>query len=268
MIVSSTGKFVFFHNPKAAGSSVHYALHGFHDNAFPASGRGADGRYLSHYGIDEFAAECPEHWETIGAYHFFALYRDPEQRFLSSFSQYSITEGEIDTRFATTDTARSFLFTVIDRLAKLGSAEAVMQNHEFTLFRPQWIYAQSEHHHVSVSAYAVREIEKMYQAMETRLGATLSRDRINEREAFDLPGPLAALLQRGNLIRRIAGLPGSKFAKSVLAKSFKPADETDKLALSASDKDQIVQFIASFYARDIEWMASLDASGQHQVELA
>lgn len=268
MIVSTTGKFVFFHNPKAAGSSVHYALQNFHDNAFPASGRGADGRYLSHYGIDEFATECPEHWETVSAYHFFALHRDPEQRFVSSFAQYSVTEGDIDTRFATTETARAYLFKVIDRLAKLGRAEAVMDNHEFTLFRPQWIYAQSENHQVSVSAYAVREIEKMYQAMEARLGATLSRDRINEREAFDLPGPLAALLQRGNLIRRIAGLPGSKFAKAALAKSFKLADERDKLALSDSDKEQIAQFIAAFYAKDIEWIASRNASGQHKVEPA
>lgn len=257
MIFSSTGKFVFFHNPKAAGSSVHYALHHHHDNAIPASGRGPNGRYLSHYGIDELAVECPEQWELIKDCQFFALYRNAEQRFYSSFAQYSVTEGEIDTRFATAETTRAFLMKLVDRLTRFGSAEAILPHHDLTLFRPQWIYGRSEHHAVAVSAYGVRDIEQMYQAMEARLGAKLSRERVNEREGYDLPAPLAAVMQRGDLVRRMAGLPGAKLAKSLLSNVFGASDTGDKLELSDKDEAAISQFVETFYAQDLAWMDGL-----------
>lgn len=262
MIVSHTGKLIFFHNPKAAGASVHASLHHFHDKQIPGWGIGADGRKLAHYGIDEFAALHPEQWARINSYQIFSLYRDPQQRFFSSFAQYSRMHGEVDIRLASAETTRSFLFRVIERLAKYGQAEAVLPAFEFTPFRAQWIYGHSHDHNVAIASFPVREIEQMYRAMEARLGAELSRAKINEREAFDLPGPVAAVLQRGGLVRKIAGLPGAKLAKAMLMKSSEPSKPTEKLDLSDADRVEIGQFVTAFYAADHEWIAEREAARQ------
>lgn len=259
MIVSHAGKFIFFHNPKAAGASVHASLHQFHDKSIPGWGIGADGRKLAHYGIDEFAKINPEVWERIAGYQVFSLYRDPQQRFFSSFAQYSRMHGEVDIRMASPEATRRFLFATIEQLTRFEHAEAVLPAFEF---RPQWIYGQSHDHHVTIGSHPVRQIEQMYQAMESRLGAELSRDKINEREAFALPGPMSAVLERGGLVRKIAGLPGSRLAKKMLTRSFGVNRGEDKLVLSNEDNDKITQFVSNFYATDFAWIAEREAMAQ------
>ncbi len=260
MIVTRTGELIFFHNPKAAGASVHRSLERFHDKTIKGWGIAPDGRKLAHYGIDEFVALNPEIWQRIGGFKIFSLYRDPYQRFFSSFAQYSRMHGEIDIRLATPEATRRFFFSVIESLARYDRAEAVLEDFPFTPFRPQWIYGRSLDHKVEIASFPVRRIEELYQAMEARLGEPLSRDKINEREAYDLPGPVAAVLQRGGLVRKIAGLPGAKLAKSMLARSFKPEGKDDKLTLSESDRAETADFVTRFYAEDLAWIAASEAA--------
>lgn len=263
MIVSHTGKLIFFHNPKAAGASVHQSLERFHDKSIRGWGIAPDGRQLAHYGIDEFASLYPDIWAQIGSYQIFSAYRDPQQRFLSSFAQYSRMDGEIDIRFATPEANRRFLFSVVEKLAKLGTAEAVMPVYEFTVFRPQWIYGKSESHAAVVASYGLHEIEAMYLAIEARLGSPLNRDKINEREALNLPRPIAAVLQHGGLIRSVAGLPGSKLVKTVLQNSFKASGKNEKLGLSDADRSEITHFVTDFYARDFAWISDIGLKVKH-----
>jgi hypothetical protein len=127
MIMSNAHKFVFFHNPKAAGTSVREALEKYNDIGFKLWGPNPDqtkGRMIdrAHIGLDEFAEYFPELWDRAKGYHKFFLYRDPFSRFFSSFAEYSKHYGEVDMRFSTSTRRISSISKMISRLEEIGTA--------------------------------------------------------------------------------------------------------------------------------------------------
>jgi len=166
MIVSRAHGFIFFHNPKAGGTSVRATIERFNDIGFglwgtdPAQtgGRRVD---RAHLGVDEFAAFYPDLWAAARGGRLFCLYRDPAQRFLSSVSEHSKLHGATDIRFCSEARRTRILFDMIDRLAALGTAEsaAVMGAYELTHFRPQWIYGHSADPAVTVEAFPVARMD-------------------------------------------------------------------------------------------------------------
>lgn len=254
MIISNRGDFIFFHNPKVAGASVHKSLESFHGSRVPGWGIASDGRELAHYGIDEFAGLFPEEWRRIGHWKIYALYRDSYDRFLSSFGQHSRMYGDVDIRFCPPAQARDYLFVVMDRLAGFGQAEDIMGEPIYTAFRPQWVYMKSERHDVDVSAYPMAQLERMYLDIEARVNEPIDRVRINEKERLDLPAPLARLLGKGKLARRIGQMPGADMAKRILKTSFGSRNPQTGLQLTAADQARIRDFVAAFYKRDFEFL--------------
>jgi hypothetical protein len=95
MIVSDTRRFVFIHNPKAAGTSVRKALTSHHQQEldlwgytlFPQIGRVMD---IAHLPIDVMIEVRPDLFMKIQSYYAFGFVRDPIQRFFSSVHQYLI----------------------------------------------------------------------------------------------------------------------------------------------------------------------------------
>lgn len=259
MIVSSRGKFVFYHNPKVAGASVHKSLETYHDGPIPGWGMGSDGRELAHYGIDEFAQIFPEEWARISGWKMYSLYRDSYDRFMSSFVQYSRKHGDVDVRFAPPAQSKDYLFKIIEELEGFGRAEGVMETHRFDLFRPQWIYLTSENHQIDLSIYHISDVEQIYQSIEERTGDTIERMRINERERLDLPGPLSRLLAHGKFARRIGQLPGAEGAKTWLKQTFKSNDKTSGVQLDPQETTRVRDFIAQFYERDAAFFADREA---------
>lgn len=283
MIISNTGNFVFFHNPKVAGASVHKSLEGFHSSAVAGWGVDTDGRVRAHHGIDEFATLYPEEWARIESWRFYALWRDPLSRFVSSFGQHSRMYGTVDIRFASPEQTRAYLWDVIEDLGRYGGAEGILGQGKYTAFRPQWIYLHSDDHDIDIHAYPMAELERMYLDIEDRTGQSIERIRINEKERLDLPAPLAKLLGRGDLARRLGRLPGAGPAKAWLKSTFKaargsaaPAAQASKesgpkngaakpapgndLGLSAEDQAQMAGFVETFYARDHELLKGLSQS--------
>ncbi len=256
MIVSSLGKLVFFHNPKAAGASVHKSLAPYHDGPIRGWTIGEDGTEQAHYMIDQFADRFPEEWARIADYRLFALYREVRPRFFSSVAQYSRIYADIDIRFTSPVATKRFLFDVIADLSQHGTAEHITHLNRFTAFRPQWMYCRSERYDVDIDAYPVRDMEKMYQAMESRMGVTLDRIRINEREGFNVPAPLQAALKYRGLTKRLAGLPGARGAKQLLARLSQSGNKRDKFDLSDAESGQVDDFLATFYKQDVAFVES------------
>ncbi len=250
MIVSSHGSFVFFHNPKVAGASVHKSLAPYHDGPVKGWGMGSDGRELAHYGIDEFARLFPAEWDRIRGWKMYSLYRDSYDRFLSSFSQYSRKHGEVDVRFAAPGKVRDYLFEIIGELEARGRAEDIMEDHRLDLFRPQWIYLRSEEHEIDIAAYPLAQIEDMYRDIEARTGRDIPRIRINERERLDLPQPLAWMLSHGRLARKIGQMPGAEGAKAWLKRSFRSSAPAAELPLVPEEVARVRDFVGRFYQRD------------------
>lgn len=266
MIVSNRHKFVFFHNPKVAGSSVHVSLAGFHDSQIPASGVGPNDRLLAHDGIDEFARKNPDAWMDIKGWKMFALYRGSFSRFVSSFSQYSRSFGEVDVRFSTPDKSRDYLFSVLDMLSAYGNAEGVIDQDRLVLFRPQWIYLRSEDPTLDLSVFDIREIDQLFDAVEKLVNEPIDRKRVNERERFDLPAPLAKLLSNGNISRNIGRLPGAKTAKTLFKRKFKADDAQGGLRLSERDIEQIKSFVNMFYERDQAFFEQMSKKTELEVQ--
>ncbi len=262
MIVSSLGKLVFFHNPKAAGASVHKSLAPYHDGPVRGWTIAQDGTEQAHYMIDQFAERFPDEWARIADYQFFALFREVRPRFFSSLAQYSRIYGDIDIRFTSPDATRRFLFDTMDKLSQYGTAEHITAVNEFTAFRPQWMYCRSDKHDVDVQAYAVRDMEKLYQAMESRMGVELDRVRINEREGFSVPGPLEAALKYRSLTKRLATMPGARAAKQMLARLSQSKNAGDKFKLSDAESSQVDQFLAAFYKLDVSFVQSRMAANE------
>ncbi len=256
MIVSSCGELVFFHNPKAAGTSVHSVLEPYHDGTVKGWTIADDGTEQAHYTIDQFADRFPDEWARIAHYRFFALYREVRPRFFSSVAQYSRIYGDIDIRFTSPDTTKRFLFDVIDLLSRYDRAENITPIDRFTAFRPQWMYCRSEKHQIDVDAYRVREMEKLYLAMEARMGVALDRIRINEREGFHVPSLLESALKRRSLTKKLATIPGARAAKQLLMRLQQSNTGHDKINLSDEESSQVDEFLAAFYKRDFVFIQS------------
>jgi hypothetical protein len=90
MIISHKHKFVFIHNPKAAGSSIRKSLQHLHDHDYefwehkyvPLLGRVVDSAHLT---LNEIAARYPQ----LSGYSFFVVVRDPVSRLVSSIKEYN-----------------------------------------------------------------------------------------------------------------------------------------------------------------------------------
>lgn len=104
MIISSSHRFVFVHNPKVAGSSVRKMLLPFnsssnelwHQRYIPELQRVVD---MSHLSADEFEVLRKHRYlgsdDSIPRYFRFGLVRDPYTRFFSALKEYS-RQHEID----------------------------------------------------------------------------------------------------------------------------------------------------------------------------
>jgi len=107
MIVSDSNRFVFIHNPKAAGTSIRKAL-GAHRGAgldlwgyalYPSMGRVLD---IAHMPLDILIQAHPELFMKIQGYFAFGFVRNPIQRYFSSVHQFILN--------FTTDINREVIF--------------------------------------------------------------------------------------------------------------------------------------------------------------
>lgn len=92
MIISRKHRFVFVHNPKAAGSAIRKALEPYHDDDMKfwhqthlsALDRVVDAAHLT---LKDLKAINPELF--YGNYKFFTVVRNPYERFLSSLAEFT-----------------------------------------------------------------------------------------------------------------------------------------------------------------------------------
>lgn len=268
MIISSSGRFVFMHNPKVAGSSVRTILDCYRDadtdlfdtDPDPFSPTHRTDR--AHIGIDEFAHLYPDLWARTKGLPFFALYRAPKDRFLSSVNEYSRVYGDTDIRFAPKEQRADFLSRTWDRLAQKGKAENIMSSLEFTHFRPQWIYMSRENGPTpSVHAYELREFADFTADLSKVCGEPISFPRENSSEQFVVGGAAGKLLGNNAIKKALRRIPGSMLAMQMLRKTSR--SDTSKAALSPTERyglnaaraDELNEFVEMFYSRDIAFIA-------------
>ena len=264
MIVSHAHRFVFFHNPKAGGTSVRQAIEGLNDVGFglwgadPSQTGGAEVD-RAHMGIDEFAGHYPDLWETVQGYRMFCLCRDPRARFLSSVSEHSKNFGAADLRFTDPATGRDILFHTIDMLSGFAGAEdpRLMADIRLTHFRPQHIYWRSGRDGVAVEAFATRDIPGFLAAVSDLAGTPLEARHENAARSYRLPGPLQRLSRSGALRRGLSRLPGGTKITGAL-KSRYAAKTGRGLALDAKDEARITDFVQDFYALDYKTWPLVD----------
>ncbi len=258
MIISLGHQFVFFHNPKAGGTSVRASIERFNDIGFGMWGpepSQTGGRMVgrAHMGVDEFARYYPDLWEKTQGARRFCLWRDPQARFLSSVSEHGKMFGDTDVRFATSEQRKAALMRIVERLSALGRAEdpAMFETFEFTHFKPQWIYAGSADGSVAVEAIPLAEIDRFFAAISQITGETVEAETRNTRESLDLPPVMAALAGSGRLRRAVAGLPGMGAVKGLLRRRYsgKPMPKGG-FDLTGAERSAVEAFVRDFYAAD------------------
>src|SRR5579871_2155915 len=93
MIVSHSRRFIFIHNPKAAGTSFRDALKQYHDDAVDFWYR----RYSPYFGCEidyahmrlwELSALFPTMFDALPEYETLVLVRNPYERFVSALAQH------------------------------------------------------------------------------------------------------------------------------------------------------------------------------------
>lgn len=93
MIVSHARRFIFFHNPKCAGTSFREALAPWHDDPFSFWGI-FDSPYFrnridhTHLRLWELAAQFPHLFDCATDYNSLIFVRDPRARFLSAMNEH------------------------------------------------------------------------------------------------------------------------------------------------------------------------------------
>ena len=268
MIVSRRHRFVFMHNPKVAGSSVRGALEQWRDpdvdlfavDPDPASPLHRIDR--SHIGLAEFEHYYPELWGQVKTLPFFVLYRDSFRRFLSSFNEYCRVYGDTDIRFAATPERRRVFLSLIERLERLGQAEAVMDVLDLTHFRPQWIYIDApEGAALDLRAFDLSDMAGFTAALSDCIGAPVDFGRENSSEQFDLPGPMRRLLANNAIKKRLRELPGAMWAMGQLRRRSGAAGKglsvAERYGMSEAEETDLRAFVERFYARDQAVLARL-----------
>lgn len=271
MIISSSGRFVFMHNPKVAGSSVRDALEPFRNPGTNIFGEDLDptspcyGVDQAHIGIDEFSKWFPDLWGDAKDYTYFALYRDPHARFLSSVNEYSRVYGDRDIRFASIEQRYDFLQRTIDMLAQKKCAEHTLDTLELTHFRPQWIYLSSPNlPQAQIRTYDLKNFRQFAADLSHQTGTTVEFARENSSEQFELGNLGNRLLSNNALKKTLRRVPGSMLAMRALRSSArsqttsKALSVTERYGLSAQEESSLNQFIKDFYAQDFNFLARLE----------
>ena len=252
MIISRAHRFVFFHNPKVGGTSVRATLEPFNDIGFGLWGlRDEVGPDMAHLGVDQFAAEFPELWDEVRGFRMFCLWRPPVARFLSAVYEHSLAYADIDIRFADAAARRDFLMRKIDELAALGTDEALLDRLEYTHLKPQRIYWTCADPAVQVTRRPLSDINAMFDEIEGLTGAPLARQRRNELDRLDLPGPMARLLSSARIKKTLRALPGREVAKTMLRRKYAAAPGPH-FPLSDAENDRVTDFVKYFYDKDVE----------------
>ncbi|WP_425102252.1 hypothetical protein [Tropicibacter sp. S64] len=258
MIISHKHRFVFFHNPKAGGTSIRRAMEPFHDIGFglwhadPAQTRGVTVD-RAHLGIDEFAGYYPELWAQVRDYDLFCLVRDPQRRFLSSVSEYCRTFTDTDLRLVSPEEGRDMVLRVVGTLAAKGVAENVVDDFTLTHFRPQHLYWHSAQRGVAVTAYETGDIAALFARLSGRTGTALEARQERAAQTYDLPKAAQWLHAAKGLqgaLKRVPGVSAVLDRGKALAKARYATGQGRRLALSEADGQTITDFVRDFYARD------------------
>ncbi|WP_136444007.1 hypothetical protein [Pacificoceanicola onchidii] len=258
MIISHKHQFVFFHNPKAGGTSIRSAIAPFNDIGFglwhadPAQTKGIEVD-RAHLGIDEFAGFYPDLWAEVQGYALFCLIRDPRKRFLSSVSEYCRTFTDTDLRLASPEEGRDMVFRVMDRLAAKGSAETVLDDFSLTHFKPQHLYWRSGQSGIRAKAYETADIAGLFATLSERTGSEIHARQERAAETYDLP-PAARLLHRAkglqSALKRVPGMAAVLDRGKRAARARYATGQGRRLALSEADETAITAFVRDFYAQD------------------
>ena len=145
------------------------------------------------------------------------------------------------------------LFSVIDRLEAIGTAESPELSHSYDLthFRPQWIYARSDVPDVRVEVFPVPAMDDLLAEISAMTGVAVAPETRNRREQFDLPDALAALLASSRVKQALRRAPGAGLAKAAVRRLF-AGQGGDGFGLDDAGTARIEDFARRFYARDIE----------------
>lgn len=252
MIISHAHRFVFFHNPKAGGTSVRKAIEGFNDTGFglwgadPAQTAGIE-TDRAHLGIDEFIRFYPDLWDEVRDYRKFCLCRDPQARFLSSVSEYAKHYGGTDLRFATAEENRESVFAAMETLSGFEDAmnPGLAADLRLTHFKPQKIYWSAETEPVEVTVYATAAMDDFLAEIARITGTEVTARHDKAAQTYRLPGPLNTVARARGLRKLLAKAPGKELLKRRYA-----AGKGRDLALDATDMARISAFVKTFYAAD------------------
>ena len=142
MIVCHKNKFIFIHNPKAAGTSFRNAIKKYHDHPKEFWGTAPDPFFgatvdLAHLRAWELPIVAPAVYEVMKDYTTLAFARDPEQRFISACFEHFRNFG--DAAFLDMDTPgqQQRMESLIDGDLTI---EKVISDSRYVHFSPQTWY--------------------------------------------------------------------------------------------------------------------------------
>ncbi len=228
MIVSKAHRFIFFHNPKAGGTSVRAAIERFNDGPSFWGIREIRGRPvdLAHQTTADFAANFPDFWAEIRDFEKHCLIRQPLARFHSSVREYWRNFGGLDFRFASQKQVAQATLDAVKMLEPFGSAEAIPGAPELAHFKAQ-------------SRFAAEDVRlwRSVPALLAHISAVTGAEIVEERRkvALTFPAPLRPLA-RFSLLRR---MPGQALIRSLLGRKRPVVHDS-----------RVEAFVAEFYQSD------------------
>ena len=161
MIISHTHKFIFFHNPKCAGTSFRAALAPYHDDPFTFWGI-FNAPYFrnvidhTHLRLWEMEAQFPDIYEKTHEYNSIVFVRSPYARFLSAMSEHLKKFWPAIDIQAMTPLQRSQTVEVF--IAKILNISRIITDWRFIHFSPQiWYLTLGKH---QVPRHIVPMLEK------------------------------------------------------------------------------------------------------------
>jgi hypothetical protein len=144
MIVCHKKKFIFIHNPKAAGTSFRMSISGYHDHPREFWGTSPDNFFcttvdLAHLRSWELPIVAPGVYEHFQEYTTLAFARDPEQRFISAaFEHFRNFKNSLSFPKLDVPAQQEHLYALIDSDLTM---EKVISDVRYVHFSPQtWFF--------------------------------------------------------------------------------------------------------------------------------
>lgn len=269
MIISDSHQFAFIHVPKAGGTSVREVLqpydetNGKHYNRIDAHDVLGTIDYV-HIPLFILREHFSKIYDKLNRYATYALIRDPFSRFPSALSQHQKIYKKQPIMDMNELEVRNAVDGIIRTLRDYDATTSYLP-YQYIHFQRQVDFIYDQNRQIAMHVYDSKNISSMLDQLSETMGIAYGNRHVLQSKRFN-----PSLVYRNSMMRLAEGM-AKPVLKSFLGQGTKQwlADRTrglfyvpqNKKLADVFESDYVLDFVRSYYAKDIEMHEKLTSGG-------